>query len=450
MNPTLIRKILFPLHEKIMGRKTFQYLAELEAQQWLDKNALEALRFFKLQRLLMHANNNIPFYRQRFKNCGFDPGTMQDMDDIKKIPPVSKAEIRANLETMIWKSCPGGLFKYNTGGSSGEPLIFYFDRRRQAMDAAARALTHKWFGIDFGEKELYLWGSPVELKKQDRLKQIRDFLINSLLISAYDISLNNVPDIYRKMIRFSPKCIFGYPSTLSIFCSMAQKLHLSLKDTGVKVVFTTAEVLYGHQRKTISSAFGDIPVADCYGSREGGFISHQCEKGVYHTIDPCFVVELLANGRPAEIGQDGEIVITGLDAWGMPFIRYRTGDFAQPLDKKCSCGRAWGSISGIKGRAADYLTTPDGRKQHSSSLTTIIRTIEGIVEFKIIQQDIHTIDVLLKTAPDIYQDTSTQTIVSGFRKRMGANVSVNIEFVDTIERDPSGKFRYVVSKLARK
>lgn len=84
MNPTLIRKILFPLHEKIMGRKTFQYLAELEAQQWLDKNALEALRFFKLQRLLMHANNNIPFYRQRFKNCGFDPGTMQDMDDIKK------------------------------------------------------------------------------------------------------------------------------------------------------------------------------------------------------------------------------------------------------------------------------------------------------------------------------------------------------------------------------
>lgn len=450
MHPVLVKNLIFPIHEKIIGRKTFNYLADLEKQQWLNPKELEELQFNKLKSLLIHAAKHIPFYTKRFEICGFNPNTMQKIKDIQIIPPIEKAEIREHLKEMIWENCPGGLFKYNTGGSSGEPLIFYFDRQRQAMDAAARALTHGWFGVDFGEKELYLWGSPVERNKQDRIKKIRDWLINALLISAYEISLDNVPGIYAKLVQFSPKCIFGYPTTISIFCEMAEKLNLSLNRLGIRAVFTTAEVLYPHQREIISAAFGNIPVADCYGSREGGFISHQCSEGTYHTIDPCFIVELLNdNGAHASPGEDGEIVITGLDAWGMPFIRYKTSDVAQPSETTCKCGRSWGSISNIKGRAADYLITADGRRQHSSSLTTIIRGIEGIIEFKIIQEDIYNISVILKIDPDIYSRNSHQVIVSGFRKRLGNEITVNFEIVDNIPRDPSGKFRYVVSKVPR-
>ena len=449
MNPNLVKYIIFPLHEMVIGRRTYAYLSELEKQQWLTLKEIEELRFRKLQELLIHSQKNIPFYAERFAKAGFNARKMQCIEDIKVIPPLTKAEIRCNLKMMQWKACPGGVFKYNTGGSSGEPLIFYFDRRRQAFDAAARALTHKWWGVDIGDKELYLWGSPVEINKQNRMKKLRDWLINAMLINAYEISPQKVPAIVQEFKKFKPKCIFGYPSTIAIFCQMAEQLCLSLNDLEIKVVFTTAEVLYEHQREIISRFIGHVPVADCYGSREGGFVSHQCREGTYHIIDPNYVIEFLKDGKPVEAGEDGEIVITHLDAWGMPFIRYRTSDVAQPGINSCKCGRQWSTMSHIRGRATDFIVTPDGRWQHSSSLTTIIREIEGIVEFKIIQNDPDDIQVLLKINKNIYPKNGNEKIVSGFKKRMGEEIKVKIEMVDTIPRDPSGKYCYVVSRVAK-
>lgn len=133
---------------------------------------------------------------------------------------------------------------HNTGGSSGEPLVFYFDRRRQAYDAAARILTHRWWGIDVGDKELYLWGSPLEITKQDIIKSLRDWLTNQLLLSAFEISPSAIPEYVRQIRKFKPKCIFGYPSTITLFCQMATENKFSLDDIGVRVVFCTAEVLY--------------------------------------------------------------------------------------------------------------------------------------------------------------------------------------------------------------
>ncbi len=211
---------------------------------------------------------------------------------------------------MKWHDSPGGLHRYNTGGSSGKPLVFYFDRRRQAYDAAARALTHQWWGLDIGDRELYLWGSPLEITKQDKIKDIRDMLTNDLLISAFEISEKQIQGMMEKIQKFRPDCVFGYPSTIELFCRMAKKNGFVLDDLGVKVVFSTAEVLYDHQREVISKGFGGVPVTDCYGSREGGFVSHECREGKYHIIEPNYIVEFLKNGREVAPGEDGEVVLT--------------------------------------------------------------------------------------------------------------------------------------------
>ena len=134
---------------------------------------------------------------------------------------------------MQWKDCPGGLHQYNTGGSSGEPLIFYFDRRRQACDAASRALYHLWWGCDIGDKELYFWGSPVEETRQDRIKSFRDRITNELLISAFDVSEAVVPEYAEVFRKFRPKCLYAYPSTLSLFCEMAKRQNVRLDEVGV-------------------------------------------------------------------------------------------------------------------------------------------------------------------------------------------------------------------------
>ena len=127
----------------------------------------------------------------------------------------------------------------------------------------------------------------------------------------------------------------------------------------MQVVFSTAELLYDHQRQSISSHFGGIPVVDCYGSREGGFVSHECKEGLYHVMDPNYVLEFIKDGQPAKTDEDGEIVLTHLDAWGMPLIRYKTGDVAQNGAEGCACGRNFSTMQNIRGRTTDFVVTPE-------------------------------------------------------------------------------------------
>lgn len=450
MNPYLVRKIVYPLHEKLMGRRTFEYLAELERLQWASPAELEELRFRKLRELLLHARQNIPFYAERFARAGFDPAKMQALDDLKALPFLTKAEIKQNLDRMTWKECPGGLHRYNTGGSSGEPLIFYFDKRRQAYDKAARMLTHAWWGAEVGDKELYLWGSPVEATRQDRMKELRDVLTNERLLSAFELSEARFPEIVNAFAEFKPKSLFGYPSTIELFGRMAEKRGENLTRLGVQVVFATAELLYDHQRQAISRQFGGIPVVDGYGSREGGFVSHECRMGRHHIIDPNYVVEFIQDGRPVAAGEDGEIVLTHLDAWGMPLIRYKTGDVAQPGAGACACGRSFATLQGLRGRTTDFVVTPDGRWQHALSVIYIVRDVAGVDEFKIVQHELEDVQVLVKTISNLYPDDGDARIVTGIKKRMGDSVRVRVEKVDSIPREGSGKHRYVVSKVAQK
>ncbi len=450
MNKGLVKHIIFPLHEKLIGRKTFWYLSELEKTQWLNPGEIRDLQLRKLKDLILHAQKHCLFYRKRFADAGIDSISFQSLDDLSKIPLLNKAEIRQNLADMIWKDCPGGLHRYNTGGSSGEPLIFYFDRRRQAYDAAARALTHRWWGIDIGDKELYLWGSPLEITKQDHIKDLRDWLTNQLLLSAFDLSQNMTPNFVEKIQKFKPKCVFGYPSTIALFCELTSKQGYDLTNDGIKVVFSTAEVLYDHQKEIISKAFGGIPVVDGYGSREGGFISHECPKGSMHVIDQNIIVEYLREGKPVGPGEDGEIVVTHLENWAMPFIRYRTGDVAQSENRICECGRHLSVMRKIQGRTTDFIVTPDGRWQHGLSLVYVIRDIPGVAEFKIIQEAIDEVKLLLRIHENLFPENGKNLIIEGFKKRMGQEVNVNIEMVDEIEKDASGKYRYVVSKVAEK
>ncbi|MDD4273144.1 MAG: hypothetical protein PHG14_05385 [Desulfobacter postgatei] len=443
----LVKHLIFPLHEKIMGRDTYKFLEQLSREQYLPEKELKTLQLRKLKELLIHSKKNIPFYTKRFADAGFDPHKMDSIEDFKVLPLLSKEEIRKNLEDMKWKGSPGGLHRYNTGGSSGNPLVFYFDRRRQAYDAAARALTHQWWGCDIGDKELYLWGSPLEITKQDKIKDFRDKMTNDLLISAFEISEAQIPKMVEQIKAFKPKCIFGYPSTVALFCEMATKQGYDLTKLGVQVVFSTAEVLYDRQRETIGRFFGGVPVVDSYGSREGGFICHECPEGKYHVMDPNYIIEYLKNGKPVGPGEDGEVVLTHLDAWGMPFIRYRTGDVAQPGEDGCKCGRTWSVIKNIKGRTTDFIVTPDGRWQHALSVIYVVRDIEGVDEFKILQHGVDDVEVLVKLHENLYPGDGDARIVAGLKKRMGDDVKVTVSHVSSIPREASGKFRYVVSKV---
>ena len=326
-------------------------------------------------------------------------------------------------------------------------MIFYLDKRRQAYDKAARMRAHDWWGLRPGWREAYIWGSPVELSKQDRLKRFRDWLTNEMLLSAFEISEGSIGRLVERIRRFRPKCLFGYPSSIALTCQLARRAGLDLRDLGVKVVFCTAEVLYDRQKQIITESTG-AEVANGYGSREGGFISHECPHGGMHMTAENIIVELIKDGRPAAAGEDGEIVVTHLDNHAMPFIRYRTGDVAQSSDAQCPCGRPLPLMREIKGRSTDFILTPDGRWMHGLGLVYVMRDIVGVQEYQIVQSDVDAITVRLVT-DDHFPASGESRIRQGIATAMGGEVDVSIDFVTEIQRSASGKFRYVISEVAR-
>jgi phenylacetate-CoA ligase len=448
MTPVLVRRLIYPAHEWLRRRSTFADLRRLERSQWLPPEALRRLQGAKLQDLLSHARACCPYYREVFDRAGLDPTTDDPWDALQRLPLLDKGTIREHLNEMTWPSAPGGVHESVTGGSTGEPLRFRFDRRRQALDKAARMRSHRWFNVEVGDRELYLWGSPLEAAAQDRLKSWRDRLTNELLLSAFDLSPERMDEYLEIISRFDPACIFGYPSSLLLLCQHGRRRGRVVRPASLRMVSATGELLDQGQRREIAGYFA-VPVADGYGSREAGYIAHECPRGYMHVTDESVVVEFIDDaGRPVADGRCGEIVVTQLDAYAMPLIRYRTGDMGRRVVGRCPCGRGLSLMEVVGGRRTDHLVATDGRMMHGLSMIYILREMEGVKRFQIRQGAGGNVEV--RVIPQgTFTDADRCHIVEQVQARLGQDVEVAVKLADSIEAGPSGKFRYVTSEAAR-
>jgi phenylacetate-CoA ligase len=214
------------------------------------------------------------------------------------------------------------------------------------------------------------------------------------------------------------------------------------------VVFSTAEMLYDHQKELISGMLGGIPVVNGYGSREGGFVSHECQAGSMHLTDENLIVEFLQGDQPAPAGQDAEIVLTHLDNHAMPFIRYRTGDIGSWLAGPCPCGRGLRRMNILKGRTTDFIILPDGQPLHSMALIYLIRDMPGVRQFQIVQQELEAVQVKV-VIDEGFPPDGRERIIRSFNARLGQGMRVSVVPVDAIPPQPSGKLSPVVSHVAK-
>ncbi|MBI4719342.1 MAG: phenylacetate--CoA ligase family protein [Planctomycetes bacterium] len=443
MHPLIVRHVIYPFHERLVGRRTLQCLAELEASQWLAPRELRRMQERKLRALMAHAAARTPFYRDRLRRAGIDPAGRDLGARWAGVPLLSKEEIRGSLDAMLWHDAPGGLIEQFTGGSSGEPLRFYLDRRRQAYDQAARMRSHRWFGVNVGDRELYLWGSPIELGGTDTLKRLRDALTNNRLLSAFDMSPRRMEEYVDEILRYRPACLFGYPTSLAL---LAEHVHARGRRPAwpkLRAVFVTGEVCYPHHREAIERCFG-AAVAEGYGSREAGFIAHQCPLGQRHITAENCLVEIVDGERVLPAGETGEIVVTHLDAWAMPMIRYRTGDVGRLQPGRCACGRGLPLMDVVSGRTTDFLYLPDGTVRHALSIIYPLRETPEVKQFRVTQQADYSVSVeVVPHAPPA--DAAAARIARRLEPVLGEQVDVDIRWVEHIETTGSGKFRYVIS-----
>jgi phenylacetate-CoA ligase len=436
---------LFPLHEKLKGHKSVAIKTQLEESQWRPFDEISTETEQRLSDFLAHCYENVPYYTKVFNGSELKPSDVKSISDLQQLPFLDKGLIRDNFDDL--KSKNSGKSKlFSTGGSSGTPLKFILGNERVSHDVAEKWRATRWWGVDIGDREIVAWGSPIELTKQDRLKSIRDLIFRTKLIPAFDLSENNKVLFLNKIKNFKPKMLFGYPSVYYVLAKEAERNKIDMSQLGIKVVFVTSERLYDYQRKLIERVF-NAPVANGYGGRDAGFIAHECPSGNMHiSAEDIFVEIVNKDGKPCEIGESGEIVVTHLATSDFPFIRYRTGDVGRLSDKACSCGRGLPILEEVEGRSTDFVTASDGTMMHGLALIYILREFSSIESFKVVQESLLSTTIYIVKGGG-YKQALDFELKKRFKARLGEDVAINVEHVDTIPPEKSGKYRYIVSEV---
>ena len=214
----------------------------------------------------------------------------------------------------------------------------------------------------------------------------------------------------------------------------------------LRVVCTTGEPLFEHQRELIGEAFR-APVANEFGSRDIGFTAHDTPQGQMLLMSESIILEVLdEEGRPVAPGNTGEAVMTALESFAQPFIRYRTGDIVRLSEEPAEAGWGLHVIDEVLGRTTDFIVRADGAIMHALSVIYVLRAVEGVGEFKIVQPRVNYIEVLV--VPNArWREAGATEIESGLRKRLGEDLRVELRLVDQIPAEASGKHRYVVSQV---
>ena len=446
--PRALAAGVFRAQEALLGRPTFALTRELEASavaapEERREHQRRALNTF-LRMVLAHS----PWHARRLREAGHErpirQGTLT-LADFRQLPTMDRTDARLHGATMQWHGVPGGAVQYSTGGSSGEPLRFVLGRARQAADAACRLQARRAFGVLPGMREAFLWGAPRELAGTDRVKRLRDALVNHRLWNAFHMTPAGMDAWWDELGRWRPAVIYGYASSLARYARHLEARGRSGWQPGLRLVCATGEPLPEPDRALLAACFG-VPVANEYGCRDGGLLAHDAPARRLRVFTDCVLVELLdANGEPVAPGATGEVVITNFHSQAQPFVRYRTGDQARRAgdDEPHAPVEA---LAEVVGRNTDFLVASDGTVMHALAALYELRELPGLAAFQCEQYSRREIELRLVAGPG-FPPSAPATLRAGLQARLGRNVEVRVRLLDALPPAPSGKHRVVVSHV---
>jgi len=447
MNRIIAKTLIFLPGQFLRGEYIPKYIHEFEKLESLDFNEIEKIQFNKLSRLLCHAVVHSPYYQKLFYEHGLHPSDIRQKKDLLKIPQLTKENLRNHQTMMVSKNKRYRFSKKITGGSTGQAVTILKDRKAMAYQDAAMWRSLRWHGIEIGDKQARFWGVPINSTTK-RKYQCIDYLMNRVRFSAFNFSDESMRAFYEKIKRFKPKYFYGYVSLIrefAEFCSCN-----GLNDLDIGAIVTTSEILDDRTRRFLCDTF-KCPVINDYGCGEVGPIAYNCPEGGFHLMSDNLYIEIInANGKHAENGEIGEVVVTELNNFSLPLIRYNLKDLAEVSNEQCSCRRGLPLIKRIVGRVLDTLIASDGKKVHGEYFNYIAEEIKerelGLKQYQVTQKNINHIQ--LKIVKGVNYSDSVQTYFEKkIKQRMGEGTTISFEFVDKIERERSGKLRLVKSEI---
>lgn len=420
----------------------FKERENFSKQQWENYTTLQ------LQKVLCHAFNTVPFYKQSFQQAGIELSELKQfsLSDLSRLPHLEKADLRTHGTSTLVSAQPekGGAF-FASSGSTGTPTRILFSHpMHQRWSAGFEARIRHWAGVDRHTPRGMIGGRRVVPDGLSRPPYYRyNYFEKQTYFSAYHISADTASDYVEGMKRNGVQYMTGY--AMSNFFLARFIKECNHEAPVMKAVITSSEKLTPEMRALFSEVY-HCNTFDSWSGVEACALVSECEHGNLHISPDVGIMEILDDeGKPVKPGEVGEVYCTGLLNFDQPLIRYQIGDRMRLGKGSCSCGRAMPVIEEILGRVEDTVIGPDGREL--VRFHGIFVDLPHVVEAQVIQWEPDRFEI--KVVPSGALTQEEQDII---RKRMQSQlgaIHLTIISVESIPRTRNGKFQAVISHVKR-
>lgn len=447
--PKLVRNVFYPLSLIHRGELAqLHYLREFERTQFLSVDELRALQWRRLRKLLGHAYAQCPFYRARFDRARLKPNDLRELEDLRLLPVLEKRDVQEQGDNMVARNWPrGDLIANQTGGSTGTPISFYLSKARKCSRAAATLRHNRWAGWRVGDRAAVIWGAPCDRPADTWRARLRGTLLREpLWLDTANVTEASLAEFHTQLIRYRPRIIQAYARSAVLFARYLQAQRLTPYRPHALV--TSAEVLEEEERRLLEEVFG-CPVFNRYGCREVSVIASECaaQRGL-HVMAEGLYLEIETPHGPTQPGGMGSILVTDLLNRAMPLIRYRIGDLGAWADGSCACGRGLPRLERVAGRVTDFLVGCDGRLVSGVYLATyVVAQRPSLGQVQIRQQKIGAVTYRIKPGRDFHREQDLDYLRTTTRRYLGAEASIDVEIVDKLSAETSGKFLFSRSSV---
>jgi phenylacetate-CoA ligase len=456
----LVPHLVLPLADRLMGRQVWAEVRRLRFLQWRGCDELQARALTRLQPVLRHAAAHVPYYAGRFAEAGLAPESIRALDDLARVPLTSRQALRAATpdRSLAEGVPPARRIAMRTSGSSGTPFAFYADRAGLDAWLGAFIFFLVWAGAALWDPRIEVAGPPRQGSDVADLPRLARRL-RGLVLGERVMALNEVMDFdlprfrttFRDLSRHGGVVLRGYASTVA---RVAAALLDEGEELGLdpKVAIAYGETLTSHDAATIRRAFR-CPVVDHYSAWEVPHLAQTCPDNpdLFHVNPERAIVRVVReDGRDAAPGEEGRVVITHLSNDVMPLINYDLGDRAT-RGPACPCGRGFPTLRSLVGRTVEVIRTPSGRVFSPISLTYVVATRlvhPYILEYQAVQPSVDRL--IIRIVPSERWGAAAERMLREHaEQQLGSGIALEIELVDRIELEPSGKRLMIKSGMAR-
>lgn len=444
-----IRRGTYPLWARHNYPNLYSHLREYEQTQFWAPERLREVQWRKIKRIIRFAIDRCPYYAAKFRETGMSHHDLGDLPDLLNVPELTRDDLRQNQDSLVARGIRADSYEDNyTGGSTGSPVAFKVSKLRWASRKAATQRHDSWTGWKVGKPLGILWGHPNERADQSLRGRLRNYLLERrILLNTFGVSDSSFMTFVDKLRRKKIRYLQAYSRSLLLFAEFVARRRVTLPP--LQAAITSAECLTPAERQFIESVLG-CRTFDRYGCREFSVIASECEcHDGLHIASEDLLVEFVVDGRHAQPGEVGAIVITDLSNEAMPLIRYRIGDMGAPMQGLCPCGRGLPRMHMVAGRVTDFIHTPDGRWLSGVAINTyLISQIPGVRQAQIVQDRCNHIQFrLIRDGTDVA--SSESFLRAQVPLMFGEKMIHSVEWVSRIAPEASGKTRVTISRCAQ-